>query len=212
MPHPDRLLPVFVLTTLLATSAACAAEPAPAAPMHDGGMSHSMMMMMSQSTPLTEPGNGAFGAIQEAVRALQADPHTDWSKVNLEALREHLVDMRNMTLDVTVHSQKPVPDGVEILVSGNTPAAGASLGRVLAEHPAFLAMETGWKMTVAKRGGIYDLVVTTRQPGQVAEVRGLGYIGLLAIGNHHQVHHWEMATGQYRPLGAAAPSPRRQRK
>ena len=208
MLHRDRLLPVLVLTTLLAMSAAWAAAPAPAAPLHDGGMGQSMMMTMSRATPLTEPGNGAFGAIQEAVRALQADPHTDWSRVNLEVLREHLVDMRNMTLDVTVHAQKPIPDGVEIRVSGNTAAADASLGRVLAEHPAFLAMETGWKMKVAKRGGVYDLVVTTRQPGQVAEIRGLGYIGLLALGNHHQVHHWQMATGNYRPL---ATSPRSER-
>ena len=31
----------------------------------------------------TMPGQDAFGAIQEIVRILEADPRTDWSKINL---------------------------------------------------------------------------------------------------------------------------------
>ncbi len=46
----------------------------------------------------TMPGQDAFGAIQEIVRILEADPKTDWSKVNLEALRQHLIDMSEVTL------------------------------------------------------------------------------------------------------------------
>jgi len=194
------LLPVLIAPWLV--SGAAAAGTPVEMPMHPDAASHAAMMSMSAATPLTAAGNGAFGAIQEAVRALQADPNTDWSKVNLEALREHLVDMRNMTLDVTVRSQKPIPGGVEIQVSGNEPAAQASLASVLADHPAQLAMETGWTMKVSRRRNVYDLVVTTSRPNEVAEIRGLGYIGLLAIGNHHQVHHWQMATGKYQAPGA----------
>src|SRR5437763_2768602 len=40
----------------------------------------------------TSPGQAAFGAISEIVRLLKADPNTDWSKVNIEALRQHLID------------------------------------------------------------------------------------------------------------------------
>jgi hypothetical protein len=149
------------------------------------------------SSPLTEPGNDAFGTIQEVIRVLEADPNTDWSKVNLESLRQHLVDMHNMTFNVTVLSQKPVDNGVEILVLPDSAAAGASLDRVFAAHPAQLEMETGWKMTVRKKDGKYDLVVTTQNLSEVAKVRGLGYIGILATGAHHQLHHWAMATGQH---------------
>ena len=50
--------------------------------------------------------NGSFrkfrgkrhGAIGEIVRILEADPKTDWSKVNLEALRQHLIDMNEVAL------------------------------------------------------------------------------------------------------------------
>jgi hypothetical protein len=150
----------------------------------------------TMASPLAEPGNDAFGTIQEAIRALEADPDTDWSRVNLKALRQHLVDMQNMTVNVTVLSQKPIKDGVAIRVSPNDSKTAASLARVFAAHPAMLEMETGWKMTVAKKNGVYELAVTTPNPPEVDKVRGLGYIGILAIGAHHQAHHWAMARGQ----------------
>src|SRR5438270_319404 len=41
----------------------------------------------------TEPGQSAFAAIQEIVQILEGDSRTDWTKVNIEALRQHLIDM-----------------------------------------------------------------------------------------------------------------------
>jgi hypothetical protein len=38
-------------------------------------------------------GQDAFGAIQEIVGMLEADPATDGSKVDIDALRDHLLDM-----------------------------------------------------------------------------------------------------------------------
>jgi hypothetical protein len=146
-------------------------------------------------SPLTEPGNDAFGTIQEVMRALEADPHTDWSNVNLEALREHLVDMNNMTLNVTVLAQKPIANGVEITVAPNSADVAASLDRVFAAHPPQLEAETGWKMSVRKEAQHYRITVTTSNPAEVAKIRGLGYIGILASGAHHQAHHWAIARG-----------------
>jgi hypothetical protein len=51
-------------------------------------------------TPLTEPGNDIFGTIQEVVQKLEANPDTDWSQVDLEALRQHLIDMKAFTEEV----------------------------------------------------------------------------------------------------------------
>lgn len=46
------------------------------------------------------PGQEAFGTIQEIVRILESDPATDWSKVNIGALREHLIDMDEVTMRI----------------------------------------------------------------------------------------------------------------
>lgn len=146
--------------------------------------------------PLTQPGNGIFGVIQEALRKLEADPATDWKKVNLEALRQHLLDMRHFTEDVEVLAQKSIENGIEITVRATLPAAIPSLDRAFNDHPKILKTETGWDMTAAKDKDKYKLRVTTGDPAQVDKVRGLGYIGIMAMGNHHLLHHWALAKGQ----------------
>jgi len=150
---------------------------------------------MGTATPLTSAGNYAFWTIQEAIEKLDADPDTDWSKVNLEALRQHLVDMQNFTLNVNVLSQHPISNGMQAVIHPVNKDAAASLQRVLAAHPAQLRQETGWEMTVSKQKGNYVISVVTKDPAQVARINGLGYIGVMAVGAHHQVHHWAMAKG-----------------
>lgn len=150
----------------------------------------------SAATPLSAPGNDAFAAIQEVVEKLLADPKTDWSRVDLEALRQHLIDMHNFTINVQVTAQKPIDRGVEFTVKPATTGAAGSLGRLFSAHPAILKQESGWEMTAKKNNdGSYTARVTGSTPEDAAKIRGLGYIGVIAFGSHHQAHHWQMATG-----------------
>jgi len=154
--------------------------------MHNGGA----------ATPLTAPGNDAFAAIQEVVEHLLADPATDWSRVNLEALRQHLIDMQNFTFNVEVMEQKPIDGGVMFTVKATTPGATGSLNRLFSAHPAILKQESGWDMsTVKNKDGSYTAKVTGHNPQDAVKIRGLGYIGVVAYGKHHQAHHWQMAIG-----------------
>ena len=163
---------------------------------HAAEPQHQHHEALPSATPLTAPGNDAFAAIQEATEKLLADPKTDWSRVNLEPLRQHLVDMQNFTLNVDVSAQKPIEGGVEFTVKPITPGASGSLARLFNAHPAILKQETGWDMTAAKiEGGGYTARVTSTKPDDAARIRGLGYIGIVALGKHHQAHHWQMATG-----------------
>jgi hypothetical protein len=146
--------------------------------------------------PLTAPGSDAFAAIQEVVEKLLADPDTDWRRVNLEALRQHLVDMHNFTLNVEITAQRSIDGGVEFTVRPITPSAADSLDRLFNAHPTILKQESGWDMAVTKNdGGSYTARVIGVRPEDVAKIRGLGYIGIVAFGKHHQAHHWQMATG-----------------
>lgn len=162
---------------------------------------HSTMMnhqQHSQATEqgLSEAGNDAFGTIQEVITKLNNDPSTDWSKVNIEALRLHLIDMHDMTFNVEVISQQAVANGLQAIVKPTTTRAALALQRVFSAHPAQLKRETGWNMQVKENHGQYTLIITTEKNQDIAKLRGLGYIGLMAYGNHHQPHHWAMATGK----------------
>ena len=143
----------------------------------------------------TEAGNDVFGTIQEIINLLNEDPSTDWKQVNIEALRLHLVDMQDMTINVNVVSQKAIPNGLIAVIEPTTPRAAGALARVMMAHPAQLEQETGWVMNIDKRGRRYALTITTENAQEVDKIRGLGYIGLMAYGAHHQPHHWSMATG-----------------
>ena len=153
-------------------------------------------MQMSHSTPLTMPGNDIFGTIQEAVQKLEADPKTDWSKVDLEALRQHLLDMKAFTEEVSVISKKPIEKGVEIKVHPDTKRAIIALKHLFSMHPAMLKSEKGWDMKATQNGEQWTIICTTTNTSEVEEIRALGYIGLLAEGAHHQLHHWMIVTGK----------------
>lgn len=147
-------------------------------------------------TPLTAPGSDAFATIQEAVQKLRADPNTDWSRVNLEALRQHLVDMNNFTFNVEVIEQTPIDGGLQFTVKPTTSGASASLDRLFSAHPAILKQEFGWDMSAEKvKDGAYITRVSSSKSEDAVKIRGLGYIGIVALGKHHQEHHWQMATG-----------------
>lgn len=161
---------------------------------------------MAQQTPsssmshgdaqLTESGSPIFAAVQEVIRTLEADSATDWSTVNLEALRQHLIDMHNVAVHVDVVMQLPVDEGVRLRVRPENAEARASLRRVLRAHAEPLQQETGWTMEVESMGEDYEVTVTSSEPADVEKIRALGYIGLLAYGMHHRQHHLEIATGQ----------------
>jgi hypothetical protein len=158
---------------------------------HTPGMQHG-----APATLPTQGGQAAFAAIQEIARLLEADPRTDWSKVNLEKLRLHLIDMDLVTLQSKVTSAD-VADGATFIVRG-TPAVAAAIKRMTAAHLQMVEMEGGPKVTRTELPDGVKLVVTARTPGDGAaaeKIRGLGFIGLMVSGDHHQMHHLMMARG-----------------
>ncbi len=168
-------------------------------PMQNMPMHHPGMMPMDghpgmPATTPTMPGQDAFGAIQEIVHILEADPKTDWSKVDLEALRQHLIDMNEVTLRAE-QQPKQVDGGLEIKIGGS----GRTLVAIQRMVPAWAMTMNGYKGWTTKAAELPDgelLTVTASDPKEVQHIRGLGFIGLLTSGAHHQPHHLAMAKGE----------------
>ena len=93
---------------------------------------HIMMSGNGSATLPTEPGQSEFAAIQEIVAILEADPKTDWSKVSIEALRQHLIDMDNVTLKSQV-TTTDLAGGVRFSVTG-ADEIRASIRRMVFAH------------------------------------------------------------------------------
>lgn len=157
----------------------------------------SALSLAAQAPSLPKaPGQAAYGALSEVVRLLEADSTTDWSKVNFEALRMHLVDMDEVTLRSRAVS-RVVPGGLQIEVTG-TGATVAAIQRMVMSHSH--ALDELPEYTAAARlipAGVL-LTVTAEDPAdsaRVVRIRGLGFAGLLASGDHHARHHLALARG-----------------
>jgi hypothetical protein len=145
----------------------------------------------------TLPGQDAFGAVAEIVRILDADPETDWSTVDLERLRQHLIAMNEVVLHAEVKTNA-VSGGLAVEVTGAGRTEQAIRAMVIPHAGELDRMPGLTAKTVPIAGGV-RLTVTARDPGDakaVARVRGLGLIGLLTLGAHHQPHHLAMARGE----------------
>lgn len=160
-----------------------------------GGMRHGMMGTQSGAAGQpTMPGQEAFGTIQEVVQILEADPTTDWSKVNIAALREHLIDMNEVTLRA-VATEQALENGVEIAVTGE----GRTLQAIRRMVPAHVGelVKIGWDAKTEDLPNGVKLSVTTNDPKQVNKLRALGFMGIMVQGGHHQPHHLMMAKGDF---------------
>jgi len=154
---------------------------------------HSSKMAGAASLP-KESGQSAFAALAEIVAILESDPSTDWSKVDIEALRQHLIDMNNVTLGAEAAATQ-VPGGLRFAVTGG-PAVQASVRRMIAAHAATMNGVRGWHFAVEDIEHGAALTVTVADPKDLVKIKALGFIGLLTIGMHHQAHHLMIATGR----------------
>ncbi|MEY3667379.1 MAG: hypothetical protein RL572_919 [Pseudomonadota bacterium] len=166
---------------------------------HAGGMMHrqgGMMMgggMMGRGAAPAQLGQDAFSAIQQIVQQLQADPATDWSKVDIDALRAHLIDMNLVTLQAVVSSED-VEGGARHTVTGSGEVIGA-IQRMVPAHAAQMSSDPAWHAsTVPLENGVL-LTVHATNPADVAKVRALGFLGFMVQGDHHLPHHLMLATG-----------------
>jgi len=156
--------------------------------------SHAMTGQFNAAGQPTMPGQDAFGAIQEVVQILEADPSTDWSRVNIAALREHLIDMNEVTLRAAA-DQRALENGVEIAVTGD----GRTLAAIKRMVPAHVhqLVELGWNAKTEELANGVKLVVTSSDPAQVIKLKALGFMGIMVQGGHHQPHHLMMAKGEF---------------
>lgn len=141
------------------------------------------------------PGQDAFAAVQEIVRLLEADPKTDWSKVNLEALRQHLIDMNEVTLKADAVAT-PIDGGLTVAVTGSGRTL-AAIQRMIPAHAATVDGRNGWSARTEALPDGMRLTVIASDPKEIQHIRGLGFIGLLTSGSHHQPHHLAMAKGEF---------------
>jgi hypothetical protein len=161
------------------------------------GHVHTPGMQGATEAPPSEVGHAAFATLQEVVRILERDPGTDWRRVDLEALRQHLVDMNEVTLRARVEARDTV--GGAVFVVDGPPRTRSALHRMVPAHAAATVDDPRYRMQVVPAaGGGVRVTATVKEPGDtegVVRIRALGFVGMLVRGMHHGPHHLAIARG-----------------
>jgi hypothetical protein len=157
-------------------------------------MRHAMPAMMPGQHPgmPTESGQAAFGAIQEIVAMLLADPATNWSKVDIDTLRQHLIDMDEVTLRA-VARKEPIDNGLRVTVTGDGRTLEA-IQRMVPAHAQDINGLYGWIVQTKAISNGEELTVTSANASDVMKIRALG-LGIMVLGTH-QMHHLAIAKGE----------------
>ena len=125
---------------------------------------------------------------------LQAHPHTDWSRVDVDALRQHLIDMDEVTMRATAQKE-PIENGLRIKVTGSDRTLEA-IQRMVPEHARDIDGMYGWTVRATALANGVELTVTASNPADVQKINALGFTGIMVQGGHHQMHHLAMAKGE----------------
>ena len=164
-------------------------------PAEHAGMDHGQMANApaDPAADPQEPGQSAYAAIGEIVRILVSDPKTDWAKVDVDRLRQHLVDMDAVTLRSRVQTTR-LRNGAQFVVTG-PPEVADGIKRMVSAHFSEPDVGAGWSFNTSPRADGAVVTVTSADPAQAARIAALGFYGVLTMGDHHQPHHLMMARG-----------------
>ena len=180
------------LTIVLSSSVSAGVSPAQEMELSPMSMGYPELVgaTINVSSGPTEGGQSSFSAIQEIVGILLSDPMTDWSRVNIEALRQHLIDMNNVTMFANVDIED-IEGGARFTVFSEDPKVSASIKRMSYAHTATMNGAMGWELTSepTENGTILTAV------GNADILRALGFVGLMTVGAHHPQHHLALAQG-----------------
>lgn len=145
------------------------------------------------TSTVKETGQAQFASIAEIVSVLRDDPSTNWKTVDINALRNHLVDMDNVTTRSTVAVEK-LGSTVVFSISGEGDVI-SSIQRMVSAHSPMLATQTKWDVSPVMVPDGAMMKITSPNTDDLQQILGLGFYGLMTIGAHHQQHHLMIAKG-----------------
>lgn len=162
---------------------------------HGSGMMHTMHHQSANQNTTMTSGQSIMDVISQVIRDLEANPNTDWSQVNIDTLRQHLLDMDRLATSATATAQS-IPGGSHFQISGDDPQTVAAIHRMVPAHAAQIETELGWTAAASLSDSGATLHVVGTNSTDELKIRALGFLGFMTLGDHHTDHHLQMASGQ----------------
>jgi len=125
---------------------------------------------------------------------LEQDANTDWSIVDIDELRAHLLDMNHLMLDTEATTSALSDTQIRFDIRG-TDASIASIHRMVPAHSGFVSRSRGWKIEHELKDDGAALTISVEDPVSLSKLNALGFYGFMSLDSHHQAHHYQMVLG-----------------
>ena len=102
--------------------------------------------------------------------------------------------MNEVTFKAVAKEHK-LDNGLEIAVTGEGRTLDA-IKRMVPSHAREL-VKTGWSTTTEDLPNGVKFTIASTDPQQIIKIKGLGFMGIMVQGGHHQLHHLAMAKGEF---------------
>jgi len=159
---------------------------------HTPGMNHSDMI--STNAQPKEGGQATFAALIEIVSMLELDDKTDWEAIDIDGLREHLLDMNHLILNTEATKAILGISQIQFDIRGTTKSI-PSIHRMVPAHSRFIEQSRGWKIEPELDDDGAKLTITVQDAATLNRLNALGFYGFMSLDSHHQAHHYQMAIG-----------------
>lgn len=140
-------------------------------------------------------GPPALAVLAEILARLEADPATDWRRVDLEAVRAHLRDLDRVILAAEAEPRELV-GGVELRVSGSDAASEAAIQRLLPAAAERLAAARRWRLATRPIEGGLLVEIRSRDPRETERIRASGLVALLVAAASDEAYLLDLARGE----------------
>ncbi len=141
-----------------------------------------------------EGGQSTFAALIEIVDLLERDPKTNWAKVNIGSLHEHLLDMNHLMLATQATTSVLSDSRIQFTVRGTADSI-PSIHRMVPAHSRFIGQSRGWEIQHELTDTGATLTITVEETDLLDRLNALGFYGFMSMDSHHQAHHYQMAIG-----------------
>lgn len=162
---------------------------------HSGHAHGTSQVTKHAQTELVEGGQSTFAALIEIVSLLQTNPDTEWEKVDIDALREHLLDMNRLMLSTSATAKTIATNTIQFEVQG-TGAALGSIHRMVSTHSTFIQTLRNWDVQADLTSTGALVQIETDEIDSLRQLNALGFYGFMSLDSHHQDHHLGIATGK----------------
>lgn len=135
-----------------------------------------------------------FAELSRVIDILERDHDTNWDQVDLDVLRDHLIDME-LVFSQARSTTEIEGTTIKFSVTSVDPEVFRAAREMATAHGRFLPSSSGYVWKTQATEDVVVIEISAATFDLATKAAALGFFGLLTLDDHHSFHHEMMARG-----------------